>query len=729
MQQSICRNISGIGRYPALLVALIVFSVINTAIWLWIDTRPPRWDEAAYLRTSLKYHEALTEEGAGGFIRALVEVDRKRPPLVSALAVPVYFLFGKSFDIALLVNLLAFVVLLLAVYRLGTRLASAEAGVLAAFLVATYPSVFSLSRIFLFDFWDTTLVAVSLYLFVSVEGFSQKRASIILGAILGFGLLCRPFFLVFVIGPLAVSLYTIWKTRAVQTETQETNRLVIGRYLKPAAVSCAVVAGPWYVINALPLLKRSLSAAYGAEAVGYGPPNPLTFQALTSYLITFINWHTTLAGTVLFVLAGAILWRNRSAFAGQKIHTVPSAMHNLCLLFSSVLLAYVFFSTLPSQDQKNITPILPGVAIISAWGLSLLHPVMLKKVVIGVSVVWFAAQFWLMTYGWAALPPVVAVPLGKTLPRLTLIQQGASDLVTFPLSPKQEHWPLYEILLRLTGGEVGPNGVRTLAKPAVVAIIPDHPFFNMNNFDYFATLHGLPVVIEHPGDPRWPAGKEFRTLLLGVDAAVIKTGNPGSAWLTVFNKEILAFLRSPESGFKEIGPRFPLPDGSEAVLYLANDNFVLNEAPPIQFRTPVQFTDEVELLGYDLEEKGIVDGRRAFLVTYYWQALKEVTNDYQVLVHLTEGTTPKVVARWEHAPARGRYPASWWRPGTIVKDQGLYFLRNSLTANEYVMWVGLRRSDSAALLPATSASTIVRLDEEKTRAAVGAIRGYRENAS
>jgi hypothetical protein len=148
----------------------------------------------------------------------------------------------------------------------------------------------------------------------------------------------------------------------------------------------------------------------------------------------------------------------------------------------------------------------------------------------------------------------------------------------------------------------------------------------------------------------------------------------------------------------------------------------------MQFRAPVKFFDEVELLGYDLEEKGIVDGRRVFLVTYYWQALKEVTNDYQVLVHLTAGTTPKVVAHWEHAPARGRYPASWWRPGTIIKDRGLYFLRNTLTADEYVMWVGLRRSDSTVFLPAASASHMVRLDEEKTRAAVGAIRGYRENA-
>jgi hypothetical protein len=147
----------------------------------------------------------------------------------------------------------------------------------------------------------------------------------------------------------------------------------------------------------------------------------------------------------------------------------------------------------------------------------------------------------------------------------------------------------------------------------------------------------------------------------------------------------------------------------------------------MQFRTPVKFADEVELLGYDLEEKGIIEGRRAFWVTYYWRALKAVTNDYQVLVHLTEETTPKVVARWGHAPARGRYPASWWQPGTIIKDRGLYFLRTALAANDYVIWVGLQRSDTDAFLPVTQAVGEIRLDEEKVWAAIGEIRSHMEN--
>lgn len=108
-----------------LLLAIIAWSVINLAIWLRIDTRPPRWDESAYLNLSLKYHEALTSRGVGAFLKDLLTLYRERPSLVAALAVPAYLLFGRSTDAAFAVHLVALTVLILAVYGLGTRLVSA----------------------------------------------------------------------------------------------------------------------------------------------------------------------------------------------------------------------------------------------------------------------------------------------------------------------------------------------------------------------------------------------------------------------------------------------------------------------------------------------------------------------------------------------------------------------------------------------------------------------------
>lgn len=711
-------------RWQHVLLGLILAgSLLANLVWLRLDTRPPRWDDASYLTSSLIYHEALSEDGIRGFLKALISVDRARPPLLPVLAVPIYFVLGKSADKALTVNLFAFVVLVLATYGLGARLRSPSVGVLAAFLVSTYPAVFGLSRIFLFDFWNTALVAASLYWLVKTEGFFHKRASVALGVMLGLGCLCRAFFPIFLLGPLGVSLYALWSNKRWAFGRPEPERPVVGRYLIHTLGTAFIVAAPWYLLNIKPLTQRSLSAAYGVEAVGYGPTNPFTWQALASYFISFVNGHLALVGLGLFVMGLVLLWRKRTAFAGQKISDASSALHGLGLLLASITVSYLFFSTLPSQDQKNITPILPAMAVVSAWGVSFIGRPRWRRLGMSVGVLWLLVQFGLATYGLRALPTTLEIPLSGALPRLALFRQGSSESSSYFALPQREQWPLEEILQRVVGGAVGRENRRTMTRPAIVGIIPDFPLFNANTFAYFAMLRKFPVGVTHPGDPRFPEGKEYRTHLLGVDFAVVKTGSPGEQWLTSYNNEILAFLRTAESGFVEAAPRFPLPDGSEAILYERKVGLMAANVPSVQFQTPVRFGDELELVGYDLEEKEPVVRGRAFLVTYYWRALKELTHDYQVFVHVTTGTERTVRANWDHAPARGRYPTSWWPPGALTKDQGLYFLPTKTPVDGYTLRTGVFRQDTGARLSITGASTDAGLDDEGSRIAIGDIPG------
>src|SRR5262249_53940851 len=146
-----------------LLLALITFSVVNTAVWVLFDTRPPRWDEAYYLTLSLKHHAALTSGGVNLLVQSLLDLDHTRPPLVPALAVFAHLLLVRWADAAFRATGGAFVGALLAVYGLGAPLVSPWAGLLAAFFLALSPGVFSLARLFLFDFCDMALVALALY--------------------------------------------------------------------------------------------------------------------------------------------------------------------------------------------------------------------------------------------------------------------------------------------------------------------------------------------------------------------------------------------------------------------------------------------------------------------------------------------------------------------------------------------------------------------------------------
>jgi len=258
-----------------------------------------------------------------------------------------------------------------------------------------------------------------------------------------------------------------------------------------------------------------------------------------------------------------------------------------------------------------------------------------------------------------------------------------------------------------------------MLRPAVVAVLPNHPFFNASNFTYFSILKDLPVRIEQAGDPRTAEAKNYRLQLLGIDFVVTKTGDSGPQWLNVYNEEILAFLRAPESGFVEVEPRFPLPDGSQAVLYAARGG----PTPPLpQARTPVRFSDQIELLGYKLEEQGQTSRGRAFLVTLYWQALRQLPADYHIFAHVTKAAEARIIAGWDHAPARGRYPTSLWQPGVVIEDRGLYFLPAELPAGAYVLRVGFYLPVNGGRLKVTQAAPGLSLDDDETRVAIATIR-------
>lgn len=705
------------GIHLLVLGGIILWSVGHTVIWLWIDTRPPRWDEAWYLTMSLKYQQALTSGGVLAFLKAWLTVDPQRPSLVSALAVPIYFLFGTSPDVALVVNCLAFVVLILAVYGLGRRLAGPRVGLFAAFLVGTYPGVYALARVFMLDFCNATLVAVALYLLLRTEIFAYTRASLLLGVTIGLGMLCRAFFPIFLVGPVVVTLYGMWRVTR-QSGDAQVHRL---RNMGLTLLVALGVTASWYAYNLVPVIKRSLSAAYGAEAFGYGPTNPFTWIALCNYLINFMTHISTMLGLLLFLIAIVVLWKQWPVVIHEEAREGTFPGYEVFLLLSSLLVAYLFFTTLPSQDTKNTAPMMPAMALVTAWGLMLVRSTWLRRLLVGGGGAGMVFQFWLGTYGLAAFPQEISIATRPDMPWVTLIRQAPMANDTTFFLPQRAEWPLTDILWRVTGGEVGPNDARTLAQPVTFAIIPDHPVLNFASFYYYTVLLGFPVNITHPGDPRIPEGRDYRRKIWEADFALIKTEQLGLQWINVNNDAMVEFLRSPDSGFVEVSPRYPLPDGSEAVLYAAGGSPVVTGTPEIQHRVTVQYGDAVEFLGYTIEEKGPTGKGQAFLVHYYWKPLQTLAHDYRVFVHVTKSQAAETVAWWDHFPARGRYPTSLWQPGTIIHDQGVWFLPHDGSPETFTMRIGLMHPSSGERLPIVHADAGIVLDEENSRAAVGTI--------
>jgi 4-amino-4-deoxy-L-arabinose transferase-like glycosyltransferase len=188
-----------------LLIIAGVHGIINF-MWLIKDRFPFGWDSAEYLTFSYQYHRLFASPGAG-FINEFFNINLRRPPLKLFVTSPFYGIFGLSPDVAVMTNIIFLIILLFSVYGIGKYMFSREAGLLAALLISFFPIVHGLSRSFLNDFPLTAMVALSIFLMLKTENFTNKRNSIFFGVSMGLGVMTKDIYPVFLIGPLIYYMY------------------------------------------------------------------------------------------------------------------------------------------------------------------------------------------------------------------------------------------------------------------------------------------------------------------------------------------------------------------------------------------------------------------------------------------------------------------------------------------------------------------------------------------
>ncbi|MBI5876340.1 MAG: hypothetical protein HZB53_01715 [Chloroflexi bacterium] len=75
------------------------------------------------------------------------------------------------------------------------------------------------------------------------------------------------------------------------------------------------------------------------------------------------------------------------------------------------------------------------------------------------------------------------------------------------------------------------------------------------------------------------------------------------------------------------------------------------------------FEGEIRLVGYRVADSP--DRQKPFQLTLVWQALKPVSRDYTLFIHLNDANGKRVSQR-DRRPGNGSYPTTVWSPGDIV---------------------------------------------------------------
>ena len=124
--------------------------------------------------------------------------------------------------------------------------------------------------------------------------------------------------------------------------------------------------------------------------------------------------------------------------------------------------------------------------------------------------------------------------------------------------------------------------------------------------------------------------------------------------------------------------------------------------PTPQHAAQFDFGEQIRLLGYDLGQTSVRPGDTLDL-QLHWQALTNITEDYQVFVHLLDAEGQRV-AGFDKSPREGRWPTSAWEPGQPVVDSYPLTLPPDLPPGVYTLAVGLYRLDSLERLSVTGAT-------------------------
>jgi hypothetical protein len=250
----------------ALLVAAAALLLLAFDAW-WLATYrhgyPLNIDEAAYTAIGLNDYLGWRGGGLHGWWEA-VQSQAPNAPLVPALASLLYV--AKAGVVEGFGVLGGFVVLLgLAIYGIGERLAGPRLGALAGLAAMAAPGVLAFAHVYVFALPAAALLACAVYALLRSEGLRRRRWALACGAALGLMLLARTMTVAFVPGVVAAAAL------ALAARERERRALVRGSVnLVLLVLAAASVAALWYWRNLQPVLDYLTEYGYGGKSAEFG---------------------------------------------------------------------------------------------------------------------------------------------------------------------------------------------------------------------------------------------------------------------------------------------------------------------------------------------------------------------------------------------------------------------------------------------------------------------------
>ncbi|MBL0171652.1 MAG: glycosyltransferase family 39 protein [Gemmatimonadaceae bacterium] len=283
-------------------VVLTALALVSIDIWWLREFRagyPLTVDEAGYLTIAFDYSAEFKSGGFPGLWDAFLRQGGIQAPLLPLVTVPILLSSGQEVMSSFLAVEAFFVLLIVASYGIGSRLANRSYGCLTAVVVASIPAVTEFTRQYHFAVPSAALYIAATYALLRSDGLSHRRWALAWGLALGLTTLARTVTLALVPGLLAAAALQI----AILPRGRAERML---NFLLGVALAAAT-ALLWYGPNYPSVFEYLTSYGYGEASHYFGTGRSIiTFDFWTVRLVEAVNRgvHVPLAAILLVTLIG-----------------------------------------------------------------------------------------------------------------------------------------------------------------------------------------------------------------------------------------------------------------------------------------------------------------------------------------------------------------------------------------------------------------------------------------
>ncbi|MBN2407374.1 MAG: glycosyltransferase family 39 protein [Elusimicrobia bacterium] len=194
---------------PVILIIVLYFT--GNFIWFSLQNirHPLNEHEASHFDSSVQLYEGFrnnTIRSWDDFIYTVYTDGHSDAPFNPLFAAVINSMLGKNYmRMLLLMNIFYFSIAVFFTYRTGSYIMGAKGGLMGAVFLSMYPAVYGISRRYSFDFGVMAAVALSIYLLLRSEKFSNRKMSMLFGVSLAWGMLIKWTFAAFLFGPVLFS--------------------------------------------------------------------------------------------------------------------------------------------------------------------------------------------------------------------------------------------------------------------------------------------------------------------------------------------------------------------------------------------------------------------------------------------------------------------------------------------------------------------------------------------